>query len=435
MICITLSWIASVLLIRSSWNDFQNNAISFVVETSYLEWDTNFPSITVCETDNQDQIAKVTDKLYGDPHDYNLDEIIKELVFFRGLSFYTLQICGPNSPPNDECITNNFSIYTDLVRSKCDEIITECKWNDKPFECCKYFHVMDTELGPCYSINSKQTKLGKDAPYLPMISNRKTGPGTLRLKIIGNVNIYTLGEQEVPSLTTLTTEILQVTPHISFRRFFVINEIENQPEVKDVSIEQRNCRFMEESDLEVYSYYSYSACSVQCRKDAQLKICNCSHHLIPNSLKEKHCDINGLECLNRNYNDLAVLKAKWADRSGLVCSCLPSCTEIELSVVKDEKVGIQDEFAIVDISLERLPSERYKRKVVRGKLDLVVSMGGTTALFLGASILSFVEIFYYFFVRAAYNFVKSRKKNVRKYKNLKFLQREVMHNNFLEKKY
>lgn len=405
IICITLSWIASILLIRASWDDFQNNAISFVVETSYLDWNTKFPSISICETENQEQLAEVTDQLFGDPHDYNLDEIIKELVFFKGLSFYTLQICGPNSPPNENCINNNFSIYSDLVRSKCEQIIKECKWNNKSFDCCKYFVTIDTELGPCYSINSMQSRLRDKAPYFPMISNRKLGPGTLFLKLIGNANIYILGEQEVPSLTTLATDILQVTPHIHFHRYMVINEIDNQPEVKDVSIEQRNCRFMDESDLDVYSYYSYSACCVQCRKDAQLKICNCTHHLIPNSPKDKHCDIKGLDCLNKNYNDLAVLKTKWAKRTGLVCSCIPSCTEIELSVVKDEKIGIQEEIAIVELSLERLPTERYKRKVVRGKLDLVVSMGGTTALFLGASILSFVEIFYYFFIRATYNFI------------------------------
>ncbi|KAJ8970655.1 hypothetical protein NQ317_016868 [Molorchus minor] len=112
-----------------------------------------------------------------------------------------------------------------------------------------------------------------------------------------------------------------------------------------------------------------------------------------------HCNMTGLGCLNINYNDLAVLKPSWANRPGLYCDCLPSCTEIELSVIRDAKKGISSEYAIVELSLERLPTERYKRNVVRGKLDLVVSMGGAMALFLGASILSFVEIIYYFSVK------------------------------------
>ncbi|XP_049825098.1 sodium channel protein Nach [Aethina tumida] len=396
-ICCLLSWIATGMLIQSAWTDFQNNAISFVVETSYLDWDTHFPSVLVCETDNQQKIAEVTDRTYGDPHDYNLDEIVKELVFFRGLSFYTLQICGPEAPSvNPDCYKKNFSDFSAEVRSTCPEIFRKCKWNKEEFDCCKYFAPLDTEMGKCYGVNSIQTQTPH---FYPMVSNKRTGPGTLMLELNGYSNIYILGEQEVPSLTTLTTDILQVTPHIHYQRYMAIKEIENQPEVKDVSIQQRKCRFTEETDLDVYPYYSYSACCVQCRKDAQLRICSCAHHLMPNVSFQQQCNIDGLYCINKHYNELAVLKAYWSNRTGLVCDCLPSCTEFEFSVIKDDKNGIPYEYAIVELSLERLPTERFKRNVVRGKLDLVVSMGGATALFLGASLLSFVEIIYYTSVR------------------------------------
>lgn len=55
-----------------------------------------------------------------------------------------------------------------------------------------------------------------------------------------------------------------------------------------------------------------------------------AHHL--------KCNIDGLYCLNIYYNQLAVLKAPWSNRTGLVCDCLPSCTEIEISI-KDDKHG------------------------------------------------------------------------------------------------
>lgn len=47
---------------RASWDDFKNNAISFVIETNYLEWDTKFPSIIVCENENLNRIMQVTDE-------------------------------------------------------------------------------------------------------------------------------------------------------------------------------------------------------------------------------------------------------------------------------------------------------------------------------------------------------------------------------------
>jgi amiloride-sensitive sodium channel len=40
-----------------------------------------------------------------------------------------------------------------------------------------------------------------------------------------------------------------------------------------------------------------------------------------------------------------------------------------------------DPYSIIEISLAGLPTERFKRNVVRGKLDLVVSIGGSTGLF------------------------------------------------------
>lgn len=85
----------------------------------------------------------------------------------------------------------------------------------------------------------------------------------------------------------------------------------------------------------------------------------------------------------------------------------------------------QRPMSVVDIGLINLPTEKYKRNVVRGKLDLVgkcflfastskpnynsfsfinnnnkkVSFGGSASLFLGCSLLSFVEVIFFFFVR------------------------------------
>ncbi|KAJ8970656.1 hypothetical protein NQ317_016869 [Molorchus minor] len=230
-ICCLLSWIATGLLILSAWYDFQNNAVSFVVDTNYLDWDTKFPSITLCETDNQKRIADFTDRTFGDPHDYNLDEIIKEQTFFRGVSFYTMQLCGPGAQTaNQFCFIKNFSAISEKVRSNCKQILKICKWNQEEFDCCTYFRIIDTEMGKCYGINSIQTR-EPNVPFYKMVSNKKTGPGTLYLEIFGLANVYILGEEEVPSMTTLLSDTLEILPHIRYHRQFAIKEIENQAEV------------------------------------------------------------------------------------------------------------------------------------------------------------------------------------------------------------
>jgi hypothetical protein len=49
--------------------------------------------------------------------------------------------------------------------------------------------------------------------------------------------VYILGEQEVPSLTTLTTDVIQVTPRIHYKRFLAIKEIDNGPEVRESTLQ------------------------------------------------------------------------------------------------------------------------------------------------------------------------------------------------------
>lgn len=78
--CLGASWYASWLLIKASLCElynmlvlyvlnnisflaaFENNAISFGVESSYRDWDTNFPAIIVCESKNMDRIQEVAEQ-------------------------------------------------------------------------------------------------------------------------------------------------------------------------------------------------------------------------------------------------------------------------------------------------------------------------------------------------------------------------------------
>lgn len=289
---------------------------------------------------------------------------------------------------------------------------------------------METELGICYALNSAQVPPQQQQTKLSMLSNRYTGLGQLRMEVLTEANVYTLGVEDVPNLVSPKSEYFTVGPYISYQRQIAVRNIENDPQTRAVSVQQRSCRFPDENTLDVHRLYSYSACSVQCRKNRQLALCNCTSHLMPNTDRRFHCDMAGLRCLNDNYEELSVVIASWShERKGLVCDCLPSCTEIDVSVVHDarfnmdEAAAAEDEdseekllrpvpvangtqdyddgsddgggedddeepvqmeairelprqsvarpVAAVKIALAALPTERYKRNVVRGTLDLV----------------------------------------------------------------
>ncbi|XP_045483966.1 pickpocket protein 19-like [Pieris rapae] len=423
---VCLSWYCSSLLIAAQYNAFLNNPISFVVETTYTNWTTKFPSIAVCETDNIARIEEISDRLWGKDHDFNIEEVLKELSYYKGVAYYTTEFCKMENPL-PECFQDNITHYVNQVRGDCNSIISFCTWNGQPFECCKYFRPMDTELGICFAINSIQGR-EKRPPKLELVNNRTTGPGAMTFNVHLPGKVYVLNEEEVPSITTPESDVINVTPEMYHRRLISIKDIQNDAGARFISPEKRKCRYTDENNLEVYPYYSYTACTVQCRKDVQLRLCNCTNFYMPKVDEHLKCNMTGVICLNNNFDTFSVLKARWSSRTGLFCDCLPSCTEAEISTVKDFKSVTYNDYASVAIELAFLPTERYRRNVVRGVLDLVVSTGGTGGLFLGASLLSFVELIYIILLRPFCNIYSQRYKDPwhekygRKLEDNKFIQ-------------
>ncbi|KAJ1527770.1 hypothetical protein ONE63_007725 [Megalurothrips usitatus] len=397
LVCCGVSWWASAKLMLASWDQFQNNAISFVVESTYLDWDTTFPSISVCEEDNMERVYFMSAKLYGEDHDFNLDEVLKEISYFRGSAYYIKEFCFDG---HVKCPQGNFSQLARTIRSGCPEIFADCKVNNVAFNCCDYFLPLDTEIGTCFALNSQQGHrlVGKE-DTLPIKANRRSPKASVYLELRVQSNVHIHSAEDVPFLNSLSSEVFVAAPLIHKRFGIAVREIENEPGVRDTSTQQRKCRFHDENDLTVYRFYSYSACITECRKQAQIKQCNCTTHLMPNAKEEEICTLEGLMCLYVHYTNFSVLKTSWSRKEGLYCPCVPACTEPEYNIVTQESFGIAHNTSRIELTLDRLPSERYKRNVVRGRLDMVVSMGGAAGLFVGASLLSFVELFYYFSLR------------------------------------
>ncbi|RZF45254.1 hypothetical protein LSTR_LSTR012798, partial [Laodelphax striatellus] len=95
--------------------------------------------------------------------------------------------------------------------------------------------------------------------------------------------IYLHSEDDIPYYNTLTTDILDALPNIMKRFTVSVTAIENEDEVHSLSVSQRKCRFPNENYLESADEYSYSACIMDCRMKNQLKLCNCTSHLMPNT--------------------------------------------------------------------------------------------------------------------------------------------------------
>ncbi|CAG4956011.1 unnamed protein product [Colias eurytheme] len=414
VLLVILSWYGSALLIGSAWDAFVNNPISFGVETTYTDWNTKLPSVAVCELDNDDKIFNISDTIWTPDHLIDLEDALRDIAYFRGFAYRLVDVCYATKNPDSQCPTSNYSYYADLVRSPCSQLLQNCSYNGNAFDCCEYFLPLQTDIGMCYTINSIQVENPK---IYPMVSNKQHKQGVLSFELLlKHAMLYTLGEDEVPTVTTLTSSTLKLASGKNYQRHLTVRNIENDPLVVQTTREQRACRFNDDNQGGLYPHYSYSTCTVLCRKKRQVEICGCNDHFMIGAEDSKRCNISGISCLHNHASDLTTLKPPWNKRPGLACDCLPSCDETEITVIKDvvrAKGGrSKKKKAYVELILAYLPTERFKRNVVRSRLDLVVSVGGTAGLFVGASLLSFVELIFFFTVRLFDNiYLKKRNRN------------------------
>ncbi|KAF6200689.1 hypothetical protein GE061_005133 [Apolygus lucorum] len=292
--------LASLILVKLSNQTITqvvNSPVSFVQETSYLKWNTEFPSVSVCET--------------------------------------------------------------------------------------------DADLGNIEVTAEKNSTIR-------LFSNTSTGPGVLSFFVHREVFVFLHAKEDVPyfNIPEEFKELVMLSSDLVI--LFKVNEIENDPLLLEVPVKTRKCRFPHENSLKHHKAYSYSACVTECRLKAQMNDCNCTHHFMKTSGMVSVCRLEQFECL-LNYSDTwKRLKPHHSPQVGIHCPCESSCTEHDLVVVSKHIRALSDDAkSRVVVKMQNLPSERFKRYLIKGKGDVFVTIGGLLGLFLGASILSVAEIIYF----------------------------------------
>ncbi|GBP65388.1 hypothetical protein EVAR_103270_1 [Eumeta japonica] len=97
----------------------------------------------------------------------------------------------------------------------------------------------------------------------------------------------TLTTRRIPAVTTLQSSMFTVDNDARYRRHISVRNIDNDPLAVHTAPKQRACRFLWENEGGVYPHYSYSACTILCRKRAQLDICGCHDHFMPDESEYK----------------------------------------------------------------------------------------------------------------------------------------------------
>ncbi|RZF35379.1 hypothetical protein LSTR_LSTR009764 [Laodelphax striatellus] len=404
-------------MIYNSWYRFNTNPTVISLQKDYRTWKTAFPAATVCFADKLD--GKIAEHLIRQ----NLPKATEDEMRY-GMSFlYTVA--------NAEYMSlNNFLLFKDDKRLDAADLLklatqvsVNMTYDARIFDTkIKYLGFLRTltEMGICYTFggvlaqsfayqvsNAKSTYKDFKPPYCSF-QNPLCYASIEDLPV--NLSYYIHSAYEMPIFGSGGFTVLQNMERDTTFRFL---ETIASKELRHLMPQQRGCRFLDEPFAGwSIAHYSYNVCMMECRRRVAHEYCQCSPHFYLKNDRYKVCNVEGLACLSRYTKTLLTLKSQGPPFN---CACLPNCEDIKFFLDKNTKrewthpvpPNIRFRWAIEIYSKTRL-----KRDIIYGFEDLLVSCGGTAAFFLGCSLLTFVEIFYFLVARFT-SYVCSRIKKVK----------------------
>ena len=262
-----------------------------------------------------------------------------------------------------------------------------------------YFEpIIVDEVGFCYTFNSRIS------PYLSpkylLATEKKFKKTDLQVvnfydgdalavtqNIINNVNIITHGPNNVP---TSSLKIMNTNPNRQGYSSLLMKpiEIRSEQETKNLFVFQRNCKFTTESSSEYFpQLYTQDLCHLECRMKKYKKLCNCMPFFYIHIKNDRQCDKRGLECIYENRFEVLNVED---------CGCLKDCDDTKFLLQSINKMfWFHDSRVSWSIRRSKIT---YQRKLIYGFIEALVQTGGNLGLFIGTSLLSFVELLYFIYL-------------------------------------
>ncbi|XP_050326162.1 uncharacterized protein LOC126756807 isoform X1 [Bactrocera neohumeralis] len=365
------------------------------VDRDYRGWHGPLPAVTLCYYDHIDSF-KANEYIQDN---WNISIVDNDYFYFMDFLYAVVNATASN--------------YADLARFAEDERFDNVDLAevvhaiDKPFEqtltsfdkknSTIQIRPVMTERGYCYAINSPMSEIlaGRNIEYKDVVQplTCEYGKQSCFIKMdlyesTGTVDIHSPFE-----VSASDANIIALHKSDEITASFKVLETVASNNLRDLQVDQRKCVFYDEETSQL-KVYSKTLCLVRCRAVMALEMCNCVPFFYA-FVEGPSCNPAGFECL---------LDFKWPIWALHICKCPSTCTEIEYTVQTVKKsywgVKMNDEIATTDVATSSFrwdvipPKVRMRRDVVFSFEDLLVSFGGTLALFFGFSQISVVRIGY-----------------------------------------
>ncbi|XP_035793837.1 pickpocket protein 28-like [Anopheles albimanus] len=340
-----------------------------------------------------------------------------------------------------------------------------CVWKNKLVNCSDLFMQTLTESGICYTFNGlsaddllRRTEFHREFEHMgerrssenwTMEDGYKPGIGsrTYPRRVMspgaqsGLLIFLRTGEQDMDFLCGNSFQGFQVqlhspnqVPQISTQNIRAPMNIAFQVRVQPFMIttagnlraydaEKRGCFYTHERYLRFFNIYTKRNCEVECLTNLTLALCGCVHFSMPRPANVRICGLGKQACMERvdTYVQEQEMESKLTSGSelSLSCNCLPSCTFLqynaEISQAQfdwrrlTDAVGIyQDQLTnasltTLNIYFREAQFIGIRRSQMFGINDFIANCGGLLGLFMGVSLLSLLELVYYFTMKPLVN--------------------------------
>ncbi|XP_050430726.1 pickpocket protein 19-like [Adelges cooleyi] len=464
-IIVILAILLATYAIFESWMSYNKSTIDTVVETTFFNYaEIAFPSVFICDSSrvDWDRVMKLTPEDIPGFDPKLLPTVRKVLKTFSLLSYGDFDQFDElvNVTELSQLKTLNLTEMLFKVMRPCNEMfIGNCWWNFKEVNCCDLFEVHRTEFGLCHSFNSdfseySRARLGADSGQIGHFW--RTERGEIRPRRTGDkgqwsgirMYISTMKPDQIapginakPSVRVMMGEPRgaplgsdMVVMAGSFGNIHVWGDrIYNTKRTRMLNPKKRKCLFPDESGTGMGTkYYLRRNCKTACYMNHVLNYCGCylefSFALMTKNDSLRPCNVEDLLCLSQknlifnNFIPAVATSFFQNEPPGIRCDCMPDChhqmyiSELTIAEPSVTSVFNSSSSILIDLHFRQSTCILYRSDLVLGWLDLLVSFGGCAGLFLGASLLSFIELIYFLTWRVYYHW-KGKQRQILKKKS------------------
>ncbi|XP_064537003.1 sodium channel protein Nach [Drosophila montana] len=397
--------VTALVIIMSLWEKFQTNPTITGLDTDFHNQNVVFPTTVVCPEAAFDHESSYNE-VYKSLANYDADKaqlFTPFLDLLTSLNFDNIRDAEmlAEAIPTELLSERSIRDWAFRAHIPCESTLISCKYRDEDIVCCDHFQPIYTEHGFCYAFNSRfmstateDSKTG--APHDLYETDKKWAlfflpNSTSRIFIFSNEEYF--GSDFNAQIDWTEDQLVEV--RISKKNTYTTDD------ARQLSIGQRKCIFSDEVKLNYFQdAYTFSSCMKQCRMNKAIKLCKCNPPFYKPITNVPMCAVKDFACLNEYRLNITNIKD--------CLQCELSCSKTVFNIDKLMKFMDRPETPGVLVEFLTWPIIRYKREVLFGWVDLLVSFGGIASLFLGFSLLSGVEIIYYFTLRACCMVYKNR---------------------------